>query len=257
MNKPVIIGLGEVGTATFIELNKKIKCYGVDLNDKRLEELTKQGYEVSNEIIKSNIYIICVYTTKQVMEVLNKIDKSNNPLIVIESTIIPGTVEKIKKHMKIDNQKFSLAVFPHRYNPNDKAHYVFNLDRIIGCIDKETEKKVLNFYAKFMNRNLIHVCPIELAEIVKPLENAYRFIEISIAEEIKILCDRYNLDFEKLRKVMNTKWNIDLKKARDGIGGRCLPKDIKLIANYFKENIIFNVSINLDKIYKQYLQKTK
>ena len=251
--KVSIIGLGEIGYNTLKEMSKKINCYGVDINEKRLKELKKKGYNVGKEILLSDVYIISVYTTEQVMGVITKLNLSNNPLIVIESTVLPGFCQALKKWKKRYKRDFRLVIFPHRFNPNDKEHYVFNLTRIMGCDDKETAKIALKFYTKFMKRKNIYLTSIKIAELCKPLENAYRFIEIAIAEEINMLCNIYDINFNKLRTAINTKWNIDLKDAIQGVGGKCLPKDINLISTYFKNNIMFDKAIKIDKLYRKYL----
>lgn len=246
-----VIGLGEVGIETFKELNKKRKdVFGVDINEALLKRLSKENYKVGKEILKSEVYIIAVYLTKQVFDVLNKIDFSNNPLIVIESTVMPGTYKEIIAWKELNKKEFDLVLFPHRFNPRDEEHHVFNLDRAMGGEEKATERAI-DFYKEFMSANLIHKTTPEIAELTKPMENAYRFIEITIAEEIKTLCDKKNIDFSELRKIMNTKWNIDMKEARkEGIGGKCLPKDVALINKFFEGNTIFNTAMEINDNYK-------
>lgn len=248
-----VIGLGQVGVETFRELCKKrADVFGVDINENLLASLRKEGHNVGREIPKSEVYIICVYLTEQVFNVLNKLDSSNSPLVVIESTVLPGTYRKIiewkgKKHLDI-------ALFPHRFNPNDPAHHVFNLDRALGG-DKKSVARAIDFYKEFMPLSLIHATTPEIAELTKPMENAYRFVEIAIAEEIRMLCIKHGIDFDELRKSMNTKWNISVKEAKDGIGGKCLPKDIQLINQFFSNNTIFNTAIKLDEEYKKVIEE--
>jgi len=244
-----IIGLGEVGLTTFKEILKKTEAFGVDINQGLIEKLKSQGLNVSTEIPeKSDVYVISVYTSEQLVEVMNKIDYSNKPLIIIESTLKPGTIDKIK------DKNCDLVLFPHRYNKGDPEHSVFNLDRILGGLTNEAVDRAMKFYSQFMDPNLIHVFSIDIVELSKPLENAYRFIEIAVAEDLKMLCDKKGIDFDKLRQAANTKWNIDIKEARQGIDGKCLPKDILIINEFFKDNNMFNTAIDVDK---EYTKKSK
>lgn len=244
-----VVGLGEVGLETFKELSKDEDVFGVDINDKIIKDLTNDGYKVGRTIPNCETYIIAVYLTEQIFDVLDKIDFSNNPLIVIESTVMPGTYQKIVSWKKDKNISFDTVLFPHRFNSNDPKHHVFNLDRVIGGEDEAVDR-ALEFYKKFMDMKLIHRTTPEIAELTKPIENAYRFIEIAIAEEIKLFCDGKNIDFEELRKVMNTKWNINLREARDGIGGKCLPKDVGFVNRFFEGNKIFNSAVEINEKYK-------
>jgi nucleotide sugar dehydrogenase len=245
-----LIGLGEIGFEILKELSKKRKdVISVDVDDKKLAELGKKGYRVSKDIPKSEVYIISVYLTEQIFNVLDKIDCSANPLVVIESTLMPGTCEKIAQFKKKKNIDFDVVIFPHRYNPNDLAHHVFNLHRVMGG-DAKSLERAKQFYKSFIDLELIHFTTPEIAELCKPLENAYRFIEIAFAEELKMLCMKQNINFSQLREACNTKWNINIKEAREGVGGKCLPKDLSLIDSFFKDNVFFSTARKIDEIYK-------
>lgn len=247
-----VIGLGEIGFEILRELSKKRKdVIGIDVDDKRLAELREKGYNVCKDIPKSETYILSVYLTEQIFSVLDKIDCSDNPLVVIESTVMPGTYEKIAQFKKKKNMAFDAVIFPHRYNPNDSAHHVFNLHRVMGG-DAKSLERAKQFYKEFMDLELIHFTTPEIAELCKPLENACRFIEIAFAEELKMLCIKQSIDFGQLREACNTKWNIEIKEARDGVGGKCLPKDLNLISSFFKDNVFFSTARKIDENYKEF-----
>jgi len=247
-----VIGLGEVGMEVFKEINKKQRdVVGVDIDNEKINKLSSEGFNVAVNIPKSEIYIIATYTTEQVLDALSRIDKSNSPLIIIESTVLPGTYKKI-----VNENEYDIVYFPHRLNPNDKDHHVFNLDRVMGG-NARSLARALNFYKEFMDINLIYTTNYELAELVKPFENAYRFMEIALAEELKMLCTENSIDFNELRRLCNTKWNIDIKEAREGIGRKCLPKDIGLCDEYFRRNKIFKRAMEIDSEYREWLNDKK
>jgi UDP-N-acetyl-D-mannosaminuronic acid dehydrogenase len=252
-----VIGLGEIGLEVMKGLCKSRKdIFGVDIDEGKLKELKQKGYNVGNETPKSDVYIISVYLTEQVFGLLKKLDFSNNPIVVIESTIMPGTYKKIIQWKKSNKLNFDIVLFPHRYNPNDPEHHVFNLKRVMGG-DKKSLDRAKEFYKDFMDIQLIHITTPEIAELCKPLENTYRFIEIALAQEIKRLCNQKNIDFESLRSACNTKWNIDIKEAREGIKGKCLPKDASLIDNFFKGNIFISSAKKLNEDYVKSCETVK
>ncbi len=82
---------------------------------------------------------------------------------------------------------------------------------------------------------LQNVNPIEIAELTKVVENSHRFMEIAFAEKLKMVCDTTGIDFEELRKAVNTKWNTKILEAKDGIGGHCLPKDSQMFLDFSKD----------------------
>ncbi len=243
-----VIGLGEVGIETFKELHKRIKVTGVDINEERLAQFRKEGYDVSNTVQPADVYIIAVYTTDQVLSVLNSLDNANKPLIIIESTVDPHACDTFKQWAIKHNA--DLVLFPHRFNPNDPAHHVFNLNRIIGGVTPKAVDRAIAFYSPFMKAEL-RVVPFEIAGLSKVAENAYRFMEIALAQELKRSCEAKGISFPELRQSMNTKWNIDVKEARDGIGGKCLPKDMALFAHYFGDNPLFKQLFDLNESYKK------
>jgi UDP-N-acetyl-D-mannosaminuronic acid dehydrogenase len=252
-----VIGLGEIGFELMKELCKKREdVFGVDVDEGKLSKIKEKGYNVGTEIPKSEVYILSVYLTEQIIEILKKLDLSDNPLVVIESTIIPGTYERIMRWKKSNKLKFDLVLFPHRYNANDLEHHIFNLSRVIGG-DKKGINRAKEFYKEFIDLQLVHATTPEIAELCKPLENAYRFMEIAIAQEIRMLCDTKKIDFEQLRKACNTKWNIDIKEARDGINGKCLPKDVSIINDFFKDNVFISSARKLNDVYMKYRENMK
>lgn len=252
--KVCVIGLGEIGWETFKELDKDktIDLKGVEISDKRIEELSKFTARDIDKTIHKNcdIYILSVYTPKQIKNVLSHIDLETRPLIVIESTMLPGDTNIILREYKDIN----LVLFPHRYNPNDAEHHVFNLHRIMGAVSGDALARAVSFYKKFISMDLLILVPLEIAELSKPLENAYRYIEIAIAEEIRMMCEEKGISFDELRKAMNTKWNIDLKEARNGIGGKCLPKDCNFINDFFGGSTLFQAALFVDEDYRKMLK---
>ena len=256
-----IIGLGEIGGNVFSEMGKifgKNEVFGVDLDKKKLEEYKKKGFFVGEKAPTSEVYIIAVYTTDQVMDVIKSLDYSKKPLVSIESTILPGTSKKILEWKTKNKKEFDLLLFPHRFNPCDVEHYVFNLDRVMGGENERALKRGLELFSKCMNKKLIHTTTLEVAELTKPVENAYRFMEIAIAQELKKSCEEKGIDFEELRKAASTKWNIKILEAREGVGGKCLPKDIQLINSFFPDNELFKKGFEFNENYKKsVVEKTK
>lgn len=246
--KICVIGMGEIGTAIYEDIAKRKKIIGVDVSEQRINELRQKGYNVSAEIPQSDLYIIVVYTTNQVIDVLNKISPANKPLVSIESTIHPARIKEIQ-HIAA-KKGFDLVVFPHRFNPNDTEHRVFNLHRILGADDEQAKKRALEFYTQFMPAKLITLVSMQIAAISKVLENTHRFVEIAVAQSYKESCDKTGVDFETLRNAANTKWNIDVKEARDGIKGKCLPKDVEMLAEFF-DNKVLKLLIEMNKTYTE------
>jgi UDP-N-acetyl-D-mannosaminuronate dehydrogenase len=101
----------------------------------------------------------------------------------------------------------------------------------------------------------MHACSsIEVAEMCKITENSHRYLQIAFAEDLKMLCAKIGMDFEELRAACNTKWNVDMPEAREGIGRHCLPKDIKYVISLAPSTLLGS-AIMVDKKYREWLAK--
>lgn len=233
-----VIGLGEIGGTVFDELAQHPNAVGLNLigHDIDPKKLAPHAHPHTANVTFSAIipvadfYIVAVWSTDQILNVIDQIEKLNPAAIIcIESTIDPTAIDKIRR----DN----VVAFPHRFNPNDPDHKIFNLDRLIGASNPNTLAKAKQFFLQFMQPELLHEVSFEIAVLAKVAENAYRALEIIMAQEIKKSCLRKGIDFDALRSAMNTKWNIDVREARDGVGGKCLPKDLGLFNKMFPDFI--------------------
>jgi len=260
--KVCVIGLGEVGlpTAKYC-LERGLKVYGYDINPNTISRAKIFGILADtrwNEIPPVDAYIICVSTLlregipdlSHIFDVCEKIaeKKSSSPLVSIESTIIPGTSRKI--YNEIFNRKVNLIHVPHRYWAGDPVRRGVKQLRVIGAINDYSLEVGLRLYQDTLKISLNIAKSIEVSEISKIAENAYRYVQIAFAEELRMISEKLGLDFEEVRKACNTKWNIDILEARDGIGGHCLPKDIRYLSFLSPYNTLLKSAIEVDKQYR-------
>jgi UDP-N-acetyl-D-mannosaminuronate dehydrogenase len=246
-----VIGCGQIGSEVLKELVTKLgtdEVCGVDVNPDTVYRLNHQGFTTFYNIPHANNYIICTWTTESVLKVFDSIgtlkaNEFNLPLIFIESTFDP---------MCISDIEFPLSqrtiFFPHRWMENDPEHGIYNQKRVAGTDSTWAKEDAIKFLSKIMDVNLIHWTNSQTAVLSKVVENTYRAMEIIIAQELKNACEDL-VDFEQVRQACNTKWNIKIMEARDGVKKKCLPKDLDLFNKYFDNNIIFKLAEMLNKKY--------
>ena len=270
MDKRVcVLGLGEVGLPTAIYIMERgLEVWGYDINPHAVERAKEREIKATtdwNEIPPMDIHVICVPTLLKedeapdlspVFDVAEKIAQkaTSSTLVSIESTIIPGASRKIWK--EIFKEHVKLVHVPHRYWRGNPVRYGVRQLRVIGAVNQESLDAGLRFYRDTLDIPLHIVSSVEVAEISKIAENAYRYVQIAFAEELRMICENLELDFEEVRRACNTKWNIEILEARDGIGGHCLPKDIRYLAYLTPRNILLKAAISVDKEYREWL-KTK
>ncbi len=257
-NNILVIGLGYVGLPLAINLSKYYKVIGFDKSIKRIIELKKgkdRNEEVSkNEILKSKIkfsfdekelnskidtFIITVPTpvnAKKKPDIRNLISackliskkiKKNN-LIIIESTIAPGTTEDvcldlISKKSKVNRRDLNICFSPERINPGDKINNLKNLVKIISGNSKKSINSAFKIYKK-VSKKVVLADSIKAAELAKIVENAQRDLNISFMNELYKICDLYKLNYKHVLSLCKTKWNfVDFQPGL--VGGHCVPVD--------------------------------
>ena len=159
------------------------------------------------------------------------IESEHPPLIIVESTLTPKTTDEVvvpllqQAGLQVGKDVL-LGVAPRRdwFLESDKN--LTHLDRIYGGWDRGTAdlmEDVLGIVCKQLHRAQDH----RHAEIVKSVENAYRHMEISLANQ---LARAYpSLDMIEILKLVGTKWNVGTFRPGIGTGGYCIPLSSKYV----------------------------
>ena len=170
----------------------------------------------------------------------------HNSLLVVQSTIAPGTsksiirpiVEKISK--KTLGKNLFYAYVPERIMPGRTLDTLKNMPRIIGA-DNEISRKAATALYKYVTNADIDSASVISAEISKTAENSYRFIEINFANALALLCEEYGASYNDVRRLANKHENIKLLWPGVGIGGHCIPKDPWLLVWNKRRNLMGNL----------------
>jgi UDP-N-acetyl-D-mannosaminuronic acid dehydrogenase len=270
--KICVIGLGEIGFATAkYVLDKELDVWGYDISSAAVERAKKAGIvrttQVWDAIPSVDVYLICVYTglkgevpdLSAIFDVCEKVkDKtglSAKPLVSVESTIVPGLCKRVFRD--IFEGRVRLVHVPHRYWAEEPVEHGVKQSRVIGGVDAESLKAGLEFYRDGLGIPIHEVSSVEVAEMSKIAENAYRYVQIAFAEELKMICEESGLSFDEVRKACNTKWNIEILEARDGIGGHCIPKDIQYLVSLTSFNTLMKSALVVDEQYRTWLKHKK
>lgn len=267
--KVCVLGLGEVGNPTADYVSRKgFETWGYDKSSVAVRNAKNIKATISWNIIphaKVEVYIICVSTgilgsSRPDMSAIYDVSKkivskmSGRPLVSVESTVSMGTCRKI--YEDVFNESVDLVHVPHRFWKGNPVKYGVKQLRVIGGIDKKSLERGLNFYGQ-LGIPLHCVSTIEIAEMSKIAENSYLFLQIAFAEELKMMCDEKSLDFEDLRNACNTKWNLEIYEARDGIGGHCLPKDTRYLISLCKNTNLLKSAIATDDKYRRWIRRKR
>ena len=256
-----VVGLGYIGLPTILMLAAHgVEVTGTDYNkelvdtlnagrlsfkEDGLEELyqtaRENGVSFTTEYVKADVYIISVptpyeevtkkvdasYVVKAVRAVLPVCDKG--AVIVIESTISPGTIDTyirpvIREYGLTIGEDVHLAHAPERIIPGNMIHELLNNDRTIGADDPAIGEKIKSIYGSFC-RGTITVTGIREAEMSKVVENTFRDINISYANELARICHEQDLDVYEIIRIANQHPRVNILSPGPGVGGHCIPID--------------------------------
>ena len=236
-----IVGQGYVGSAVKEVFSKHYETNTYDLNGKcsckSMEEL----------IDSSDIIFICVPTpmkkdgscdTSIVEGVVGELNalaltrQCANRIIAIKSTIPPGTTNRLNK-----NHEFVSVIF----NPEflTEANFIDdfkNQNRIIIGGERPSTTKLRQVYSlAFPNAKIVKTGSIT-AEMVKYFTNTFLATKVSFANEMKMICDGLNIDYDKVveystydERLGKSHWAVPGPDGKLGFGGSCFPKDINAL----------------------------
>ncbi len=247
--KICVVGLGIIGSSAAEHIRDcGFDVVGYDIVEKQLKDI--ETFTDWQRVPACNIYVVAV-TSDNVEQVCGLIsEKSRNALVCVESTVPVGACRAIAQKYKLTN----LIHCPHRFWAEDPVNHGIEQLRAIGTVNETSLGKACWFYLR-LGIPLCICSSVEVAEICKVGENAYRFVQIAFAEELKMICDGNGIPFEEAREACNTKWNIDVPEARDGISGFCLPQDIQFLMRLSKPNSLLNGAISANNLYKERYKK--
>lgn len=161
----------------------------------------------------------------------------NPPLIIIESTLKPESSDNIilpllkKKGIRV-GKDILFAVAPRRDWFVEGNKSLKELDRVFGAVDqtsKNETKEVLEIVC-----SKLHVASsYKVSEMVKSIENAYRHMEITLANQLSIAFPSINM--REVLKLVGTKWNIGTFYPGFGSGGYCIPLSSQYVISDLKD----------------------
>lgn len=256
-----VIGLGYIGLPTALMLaSHGIEVIGTDYNERLVEtlnaghttfkedgldELFKNavefGIRFTTEYQVTDTYIVSVptpydkfskkvdacYVAAAVKDVLKKAPKG--AVIVIESTVSPGTLDKfvrpaMEEAGKVMGADVHLVHAPERIIPGNMVYELIHNNRTIGADDKVIGEKIKSIYASFCQGEIV-VTDIRTAEMTKVVENTYRAVNIAFANELAKICRHDNMDVYEIIRICNMHPRVNILQPGPGVGGHCISVD--------------------------------
>ncbi|RDU37574.1 UDP-N-acetyl-D-glucosamine dehydrogenase [Neobacillus piezotolerans] len=239
-----VIGF-DVQAARVEQVNMGINYIG-DVVDAELKEMIESGQLVATtdyaRIQEVDAAAICVPTpldiyqqpdTSYVESSANEIAKyaHEGMLVVLESTTYPGTTEEIVKPALeskglVTGETVFIAYSPERVDPGNKQFKTKNTPKVVGGITPNCTKVAAALYRNVLEGDVHEVSSPAIAEMEKIFENTFRHINIALANEMAILCDKMGIDVWEVIDAAKTKpYGFMAFYPGPGLGGHCIPID--------------------------------
>jgi UDP-N-acetyl-D-mannosaminuronic acid dehydrogenase len=268
--KILVIGLGQIGYSNAEYMTSLgLKVDGYDISEHAISRALKNGViqKKASSFRDYDYYIICISTHRPedmfvpyldgLMDIAIRLshEGKGGALVGIDSTITRGTSQEI---LKILGHRLHVVHVPHRFFVHEKAEHGVKQTRVLGGCSTCCTNEAIQFYGNSLGIPLHIVSSADIAELTKVVENSYRFMEIAFAEELRMVCENTQIDFNELRDAINTKWNIKILEARDGVGGHCLPKDSQMFLDISRNVLVTSIiraAKMVDEQYRFFLTK--
>jgi len=259
MQKICVVGLGYIGlpTAAFLA-NRGYDVHGVDVVQSTVDIINRgEIHIVEPELdtfvkaavksgklkadikpIQADIFILAVPTpfhegfvpninyivsaTKAIAPYVKE-----NDIVILESTSPVGTtdmVEKVLKENGVDTSQLFIAHCPERVLPGQIMKELVENDRIVGGTTPKATEKTVEFYKTFVSGEVLST-DARTAEMAKLTENSFRDTNIAFANELSILCDKFDIDVWELIKLTNRHPRVNVLQPGAGVGGHYIAVD--------------------------------
>lgn len=256
-----VIGLGKAGLPlASVIADRDIRVIGVDIDAKRCEAINRGINPIPeeaglDELIKKhggkNLKATSKYEDAESCDVFIIIvplfiDENHNPdfkilesafrnvgkvlkkgaLVVLETTVPPGTTETKAKNWLEEESKlkfgdFYLAHSPERIMTGYSISRLKEFQKVIGGVDEESGIRALEVYKTFIP-DVHRVSSARVAEFIKIAEGCYRDTNIALANELFKIADALKIDFNEAREYANHKY-CQIHMPSTGVGGHCIP----------------------------------
>lgn len=256
---------------------KKIDCYGFDIDEAKIRNIKRNISYISDltnsklksidkskifsmreieNINKVNYIIFCLPTPLNkhkapdmsiIKNAFNKVKKylKKKQTIILESTVYPGATKNIfygylNKKFNVGKNFFlcysSERISPGQINRKEYKFFLHNTTKVVSGFNHQSEKNIKFLYRKIFNK-LYLAKSLEIAEMSKLLENSYRSVNIGLVNELKIICNKLNLNIHEVLEASKTKpFGFSAFYPGPGVGGHCIPIDPVFVNWIAKKN---------------------
>src|SRR5215210_5784384 len=149
-------------------------------------------------------------------------------LVILQSTTYPGTTEQVIRPIleragAVVGQDFFLGYAPERVDPGNKQWDVHTTPKLVGGVTEECLRRTKLLYETIVNTVQPVSSPM-VAETAKLHENTFRAVNIALANELALMCDKLGISpWEVIEAASSKPFGFLPHYPGPGLGGDCIP----------------------------------
>lgn len=256
-----VIGLGYIGLPTASLLaTRGYRVHGVDVNPGVVETINRgdihivepeldvlvrsavhSGYlTAATEPAPADVFLVAVPTpfrdgnepdlthVEAATRAMARVLEPGN-LVILESTSPVGTTERMagwiaEERPDLAGGAVHVAHCPERVLPGRIIQELVENDRVVGGLDDAATDAATAFYREFVSGEVLPTTA-RTAELAKLTENTFRDVNIALANELSLICDRLDIDVWRLVELANRHPRVNILQPGPGVGGHCIAVD--------------------------------
>jgi len=273
-----VVGIGRIGLPTALSFaNSGLHTIGLDINSELIKNIKSGIYPLKDEpeydiifdkVINENKFLVTTNVNESIskadvilLSLPTPMDENNIPdysalrsvakqlsenlsegsLVIVESTIEPGFVEKelipliegSQNRLKVE-KNFAIGVCPETANPGEIMIDFTKLPRLVAGINENITNLIHEIYHHVFPVELIHMPNCKTANAVKLTTNVFRDVNIAFVNELSIFFEKLGIDTMTVLKAAQSKYNFQVHYPGAGVGGPCLPVNSYQLLNSAK-----------------------
>ncbi len=148
----------------------------------------------------------------------------NEQLLILRSTLYPGTTDWISAYLQRMNRSFKVAFCPERIVQGYGVDELAGMPQIVSGNSPEAAEEAARLF-RSIAPEIVMLDPIE-AEFAKLFNNAYRYIEFAVTNQFYLIAKSAGLDYQRILRAMKYKYPRARNIPTPGYAaGPCLMKD--------------------------------
>lgn len=173
----------------------------------------------------------------KISEVLDVFDRympflQQNTLVVMRSTLFPGTMDHLYRRLRLKRQDVRLAFCPERVAQGHALDEIDSLPQIVSAFDDESFDSSYAIFSA-LAPEIVRLEPLE-AEMAKLMANSWRYLEFAIANQFYMIAESSGISFDRIYKAIRYRYpRAQGYKSPGFAAGPCLFKDTMQLASYY------------------------